>query len=149
VPKRLAPPDARDILVWPEPVDEQRIAAHFVSHGEPMSKQRARTFVDDNGTTKTITPPVTVAAEGRITAALYEKGNYREPMGNEDTRWGVRINFYRKSKVKRDIDNMGKLVLDALNTLVWKDDSQIDQLILWRGRDEANPRTECLAYVLP
>jgi Holliday junction resolvase RusA-like endonuclease len=43
---------------------------------------------------------------------------------------------------------MAKLILDALNKAVWADDHQIDELILWRGRDEENPRSEILVYTL-
>jgi len=60
----------------------------------------------------------------------------------------VRIFFYRKNNIRRDIDNMAKLILDALNKVAWADDHQIDELILWRGRDKDDPRTEVLIYTL-
>jgi Holliday junction resolvase RusA-like endonuclease len=43
---------------------------------------------------------------------------------------------------------MAKLILDALNKVAWADDHQIDELILWRGRDKDDPRTEVLIYTL-
>lgn len=41
-----------------------------------------------------------------------------------------------------DADNALKALLDALNGLLWVDDSQIEELHLWRRDDKARPRVE-------
>lgn len=55
----------------------------------------------------------------------------------------VRIEFYFATNRKRDLDNHNKIVLDALNGIVWEDDKQIDDLHLVRNpADPVNPRVE-------
>jgi crossover junction endodeoxyribonuclease RusA len=52
------------------------------------------------------------------------------------------IRFYFATKRRRDLDNQNKLVLDALTGIVYEDDSQIDELHLYRRYDKQNPRIE-------
>lgn len=51
----------------------------------------------------------------------------------------VSIWYYFKTKYRRDLENMNKLVLDALTGIVYKDDSQIDELHLYRRYDKKRP----------
>ena len=134
----------RNIFQWPETVSHDRIASYFTVPGEPVSKARARTTIK-GGKATTYTPASTVAAE-EVIRGYYLAGERHFTTNVE--RVGVRIFFYRKNNIRRDIDNMAKLILDALNKAVWADDHQIDELILWRGRDEENPRSEILVYTL-
>lgn len=46
----------------------------------------------------------------------------------------VHINFFSKTHQRRDIDNLAKLVLDACNMILWKDDTQVGELYLRRER---------------
>jgi Holliday junction resolvase RusA-like endonuclease len=137
----------RDILLWPEPVDQQKVAAHFLVYGEPVAKERART-VSKDGQSHTYTPQKTKDAEAKVLATYLEVGSYRVDMGDKNTKWGARMIFHRRNWVKRDIDNLTKLIMDALNGRVWHDDSAIDELLVWRGHDRQNPRTEVLCYIL-
>jgi Holliday junction resolvase RusA-like endonuclease len=130
---------------WPAFVMWEQTIAKFTVSGEPTSKKRHRTTTKD-GETVSYTPAETKAAEEAIQAE-YING-YRTPVDDPNARLGVRISFYRKSRVHRDVDNMAKLILDALNKLAWDDDSQIDELILRRTDDKENPRAEVLVYVL-
>ena len=50
--------------------------------------------------------------------------------------------FFFKTKRRRDLDNQNKLILDALTGIAYEDDSQISELHLFRGYDNANPRIE-------
>lgn len=52
--------------------------------------------------------------------------------------------FYLPDKRRRDLDNLFKTVSDALNKIVYHDDSQIRELHLYRDYDIINPRTEIL-----
>lgn len=98
--------------------------------GEPLSKARARTVVH-GGRATTFTPARTRDAERDI-GILFVAQNprWRPAVG----RVAVRITFEVESRRRRDIDNMAKLVLDALNGLAWVDDHQIDLLSVERER---------------
>jgi Holliday junction resolvase RusA-like endonuclease len=139
------PTTERNIFEWPETVDGDRVASYFTVPGEPVSKARARTTIKD-GKAVTYTPAATVAAE-EVIRGYYLAGE-RHFVDADVERIGVRIFFYRKNNIRRDIDNLAKLLLDALNKVAWADDSQINELILWRGRDKKNPRSEILVYTL-
>ena len=52
----------------------------------------------------------------------------------------VEIVFYVPDNIHRDLDNLAKSVLDALNTIAWMDDSQVTDLILHKRVDKAKPR---------
>lgn len=43
---------------------------------------------------------------------------------------------------RRDQDNVTKSVMDALNGIVWRDDSQVAKLVVMRGIDKEHPRAE-------
>jgi Holliday junction resolvase RusA-like endonuclease len=135
----------RSILDWPHELPPSRITAHFVAEGEPASKQRARTTIKD-GRASTYTPAATKEAEAAIHG--YYLAGFRDQLGDETSKYGVRIFFYRKNRRRRDLDNMAKLVLDALNKMAWDDDTQIDELTLWRTYDVGRPRTEVLVYLV-
>lgn len=53
----------------------------------------------------------------------------------------VRINVYRPAK-RRDLDNCLKVVLDALQGVVYENDSQVVEIIACRFDDKQNPRVE-------
>ena len=44
---------------------------------------------------------------------------------------------------KPDVDNIAKIVLDALNGLAWKDDAQVVSIRVIKGRYEEKPRLLC------
>ena len=50
----------------------------------------------------------------------------------------VTINFYFETK-RGDIDNCCKAILDAMTGIIYKDDSQIVQLHLYKHKDKDNP----------
>lgn len=60
----------------------------------------------------------------------------------------VSIRFFLCTHRKRDLDNMNKLVLDALTGIAWEDDSQIADLRLTRAYDRASPRIEITVSTL-
>lgn len=136
----------RNILQWPHKMAQSRMSAHFTAEGDPLSKQRPRT-TSRNGRSVTYTPVSTKEAQETIRG--YYLAGKRLQFGDETTRYGVRMFFYRKNHTRRDVDNMAKLVLDALNGMAWVDDTQIDELIIWRGHDKERPRAEVLVYLLP
>jgi Holliday junction resolvase RusA-like endonuclease len=115
----------------------------FTVFGEPIAKGRPR-FSVSGGFARTFTPKKTRIAEDNFRAQAIQ---YRPPAPIE-TALSVDIKVYRSipmswSIKKRmaaisgelrpisrpDIDNYVKLVLDALNGIFWRDDTQIVQLI--------------------
>ena len=90
-------------------------AASFVVYGEPRSKQRPR--VTQRGT---FTPKETLDAEKRVRNAWRELG-----VSKFEHQVVVYLAFYNGNKRRRDIDNMAKLILDALNREAFDDDYQV------------------------
>lgn len=63
-----------------------------------------------------------------------------------DARYAVELIVYEPDARRRDLDNQAKTVLDALNGVLWADDSQIDVLAVVRRLDRERPRVEmCVA----
>lgn len=92
----------------------------FTIRGEPKSKQRPR--VTARGT---YTPAETREAEQRVRQAWTETNT--EPYAYQVI---VSIDFFNGNKRRRDLDNMAKLVLDALNKHAYEDDYQVVALNL-------------------
>jgi Holliday junction resolvase RusA-like endonuclease len=92
----------------------------FTVWGEPKSKQRPR--VTQRGT---FTPKETIDAERRV------RDRWRLlTVPRFEFHLLVEIDFYNGNKRKRDLDNMAKLVLDALNKEAYEDDTQVVELNL-------------------
>jgi crossover junction endodeoxyribonuclease RusA len=87
----------------------------FTVYGEPRSKQRPR--VTARGT---YTPEGTRKAEHTIQAAWRQ--TLAKPFAHQVV---ASIDFFNGNKRRRDLDNMAKLVLDALNKVAYADDHQI------------------------
>lgn len=90
-------------------------AVKFSVPGEPRSKQRPR--VTQRGA---YTPKQTLEAEKAIreTWLKLDEETFRHQVV-------IDINFYNATRNRRDIDNMAKLVLDALNGYAFYDDFHV------------------------
>lgn len=103
----------------------------FVAPGNPIPKERPRLG------RRVYTPARTRKAEedlrfwARNVTATKATGPIK-----------VSLSFYRATAAPVDIDNLAKLVLDALNGICWQDDRQIVMLSLLKAVDRENPRTE-------
>ena len=106
----------------------------FTVLGQPVPKARARI-----GKGHGYTPAATSGHEDAIIVAAREAGYRGEP--DAESFFDVYLEFYRKGKVRVDIDNLTKTVFDALNKVAWKDDSQIIYLNATKYRDNKQPRT--------
>lgn len=95
-------------------------AVKFTVEGEPRSKQRPRVVRG-----RAYTPKETVAAE-KLVAAAYREAS--EHLFEHNV--VVSIDFFNGNRRRRDIDNMAKLVMDALNGVAFVDDFQVVELNL-------------------
>ena len=110
----------------------------FIVQTPPIPKGRPR--VTKRGIT--FTPKRTKDATAVVVAVIKDllEDDY-EPDGTSD--FGINCNFYCRLKGHgADVDNLLKLVLDACNGLVWKDDSQVTKLIGEKFLYSEEPRTE-------
>lgn len=113
------------------------LVTDLVIMGNPVPKARPRVA---NGVAKT--PRRTVEAESRmawlVKAALVGYG------GPDDARYAVEARFFedRDPHQYADADNLQKLIGDALNGVVWIDDSQIVEWHASIERGVQRPRTE-------
>ena len=108
----------------------------FTIPGQPVSKSRPR--ISPNG--GMYNPTETKDAEELIQA--YYRQAAPGAQVDEHGYWRVDCVFHTANKAKRDLDNLAKLVLDALSGLVWQDDCRVWTLNLSRDIDRDNPRTE-------
>lgn len=92
----------------------------FTIDGEPMSKQRPR-FNPKSG--RAYTPAQTRNVEREI-AETYLSGGHKVFDGSI----GVELTFFMGTKRRKDIDNLVKTVLDALNGVAFTDDHLVHVL---------------------
>jgi Holliday junction resolvase RusA-like endonuclease len=130
-----------DPVIHPTVVAENLMVAHCVYLGEPQSKHRPRF-----GNGHVYTPTATKLAQQAIGYAV--KGAMKKKQVDEWSAFGVRLVFYVKDEQRKDVDNMTKLVFDALTKIVWHDDSQVKELMAWKLPDKDAPRTDILVYLL-
>lgn len=109
--------------------------------GEPVSKGRPRFSKQGHA----YTPTKTKDAESRIAWAV--KAANKCSVDSEST-FGVTVKFFNEKRTRRDVDNMLKLVCDALTGIVWADDAQVTEMSagLQRGVHKDSARTCILIY---
>jgi Holliday junction resolvase RusA-like endonuclease len=112
--------------------------ATFTLIGEPKSTLHIYCASCRGGFSKVYMRPegknLKVAYQGEAKAQAAREGF--NPLKGE---LEVSIRFYFCTQRRRDLDNMNKLVLDALTGFAWEDDSQIARLHLYREFDRACP----------
>jgi crossover junction endodeoxyribonuclease RusA len=104
----------------------------FTVTGNPIPKARPRVVHGH-----TYTPAETTRAEQRVQMHA-RKARVR----CTDQPVFLWLAFYRENALSCDLDNLIKLVQDALNGLAWKDDRQIVQVSALKAIDREHPRTE-------
>ena len=103
--------------------------------GSPVSKERARQ--GRNG--RFYTPSKTRNAEAVVVAYVRQCNPGLQV--DEVSLFRVNVVFHTATRRRRDIDNMLKLLLDALNGVVWHDDSQVRDVSMKLEQNSDNPRT--------
>jgi Holliday junction resolvase RusA-like endonuclease len=120
-----------------------KLVAKFSVRGNPVSKARAR--VGERGAW---TPEAVTAHEDKTRWAFLEQCKGVEV--DHRARYRVMIAYVATDRIHRDVDNLAKLTLDALNGHIYKDDSQIDELSVRRVfvNDKTLGRTDVEVYQL-
>ena len=112
--------------------------------GEPQPKARPRVVQLQSNPPRTVayTPKSTKDAEATIGWHIHAA--YPGLQTDADHNWTVVVIFY--SNRRADIDNLSKTVLDACNSIVWRDDGQVTMLHAERGslREGHAPGTDIL-----
>lgn len=124
---------------------DPELIAWFVVDGEPVSKERPRVVGG-----RAFTPAKTLAAEDQVAWAFRMAARSYVPPAEGS--YGVIVRFFAATKRQRDVDNMLKLVLDALNKLAWADDVQVQEISarkFYVGKNKDLARTEVAIYSLP
>ncbi len=110
--------------------------------GEPVSKDRPRIGYTKGG--KVYTPKKTKNAESVIAWEI--KKAYPRIEVNDTNAFRVEVDFFLKTGYRRDLDNLTKLVLDACNKLIWKDDFQVEELQAKLTRQSVEAKTVIRIY---
>ena len=104
----------------------------FIIPGKPQPKERPRRT--PNGTW--YTPTKTRNYERMVGMCALDAGvNFKGPVS-------VQIDIYWPDRRRRDLDNAAKSICDAMNGIVYSDDSQIQELKITANIDRDNPRAE-------
>lgn len=111
----------------------------FTVHGEPIPKSRPRAAAGQ----RPFTPPRVRVGEANVRSAFEIAYPEWTPLPRAD-QLRVDVTFYRSTRRGVDVDNLFKLVTDALNRVAFEDDEQISNVHAYRvygvGLDAA--RTE-------
>lgn len=145
IPPPVAPEIEYDPLQWPSPLTAAELVVRVTYEGLPVSKARAR-FNPASGR-RPYTPTRTVEYEQSLAWKIRLALGSREP--DAESRFGLRCVFYRPTRQRIDCDNLIKAVSDAATGLVWKDDSQVLEVIgrLFLAADR--PHVEFAIYRVP
>lgn len=112
-----------------------------IVRGNPVSKGRPRF-----GLGRTFTPQSTIDGEQAIQWAI--KQQCPGILVDEKSMFALYVYFYMKTARRNDIDNLIKLVMDAMNGMVYKDDSQVVEITARVVRGNSSPRTELFVIAL-
>lgn len=120
------------------------VVARVTIDGEPTSKARAR-FTSKGSKTRAYTPENVRQAE-EVIGWKFRQACPAGWVASPDGAFGVIAIFFAATYQRRDVDNMLKLILDGLNGVAWKDDSQVTEVSGRLRRGENDPRTEVVVY---
>ena len=125
-------------------IGDDEVTIIFTVPGQPVPKGRARAFIR-KGHIGHYTPEKTVNFENLVRFAGYEAMKGQKPFENAieltvrawmtiPASWSLKKRTaaemgHIRPTSRPDLDNICKLINDGLNGIVWKDDSQVVELI--------------------
>ena len=115
----------------------------FTVSGKPVAKERPRTVAvrDRHGRhveTRTFIPRATTQYEEKVAwcaKASQGRTKLHPPFALE-------VRCFFPDRRRRDVDNVIKVCMDALNGVVWDDDSEVTRMTASKAIDRDNPRLE-------
>lgn len=115
----------------------------FIFEGKPMTKDNVKARGKHG---KYYLPPALKQYENYIQLQFLQQ----KPRGFEmyDTPVKVQMKFYFPDNRRRDIVNYTKSICDALSMLLYKDDSLIGEITLYKCFSKKLPRTEVYIQTL-
>ena len=113
----------------------------FTVQGQPVPKARPRLAPRGH----TYTPHATREAELRVQQYCFANYPHLRP---SEGRIRLTVEFHLRGAVRSDLDNLWKLVSDALNGIVWVDDRQIVSAAADVFTNATEPRTEIEAWAV-
>lgn len=122
------------------------LRADFTVPGKPVSWERAGNA--KNG--RKYTPEKTRTQQEKVSWMYSLASTPRASFADEfyKGRFAIVVESYVPDLRARDVDNLGKLVMDALNKMAYNDDSQVWDLHSVKFLDKDNPRTRVLLYLI-
>lgn len=121
----------------------------FTVPGPPITKARPRVITQRNGRRRGLTPASTRLAENTVAWRFRQAVQGTDHTVDSLHRWRVDMVFYLPDRRSRDVDNLAKLILDALNGLAWSDDAQVQIIHATKTLDRAQPRTHITLHRAP
>ena len=118
-------------------MNEQTIT--FCVNGPPKPKDRPR-FSGHAYTTKKTREYEQVVRVAAMSALTMWRNQNAGKHWNAAGPFGITVFFFMGDRRKRDLDNCLKSVTDALNKLLYNDDSQLDEICAMRDYDARKPR---------
>lgn len=119
-------------------------AVALVLYGAPVPKGRPRA---QPGGGRSYTPAETEQAEDTWRLAI--RVTHRGLRPDVASPFSLSVTFYLPDRRRRDIDNLLKLVMDAANAVVYRDDSQVVEVHAKMVYADPRPRTEAVFVPLP
>jgi Holliday junction resolvase RusA-like endonuclease len=122
------------------------IFIEFTVPGKPVPKQSFKVSIK-NGSVQGHTPARVKKYQQEVHYAAIEKLNeigYHIEIGMSYFLW---YTFYMPDNRRVDNDNLAKGTNDALNGVIWKDDTEIGDMFLQKRIDKGNPRVEARIWV--
>lgn len=129
----------------------------FTVPGEPTGKGRPRVF-KANGVSRAVTPQKTLSYENLVKWIVSESMQVEQLTGEVEAEikayYAIPKSMTKKNRQlieegklhptkKPDLDNVAKIILDALNGIAYKDDSQVVRLHVEKEyADDNKPRVE-------
>ena len=136
---------------------QKQVEDNLVAAGAITKEEFRQRFIPDNGNAVTVTLPWPPSANrywrnvDGIMRVSEQARKYKQEVRNilnteriEEDRTSalaVTIHMYRPTKTG-DVDNYAKVALDSMQGQLYKNDSQIIELHVYRHDDKLNPRLE-------
>lgn len=131
-------------LSWSIKIEEKNILFSIEMEGNPIAHERPRATRSG----KFYTPKKTRDYKESLAWAIKLKTQDLDYKDNAESIYGVQAIFYRSTRQRIDLDNLLKMVLDAITQSgFWTDDSKVCEISAQIEKAQANPRAYFIVYL--